>query len=473
MIPAPLPPPSDAERRKRFRLHVSLATVVMLLFIYLSTGTLAPYALTLPDPFVVQHGYLVNIDHFHYVRAFRMIDRQPYENYFHSDVLRSTLLPLLAYLPMKMLGFLVGGVLTVAALHVAAFVVFLRAARTRLGDTAAYAGAWLLATYPGIYFWAGLPYRNAAIVPCCLLLTVLLWRLESTARLRTALLAALGMGVLFLGYDLIVLFAPAAMIVLAVRRKWLWLPGAAVALVLPTVINTWLLSAVYHVPLKNGNTAIYGQILGAYTHVPDWSAYGQLLAQVPRQFAVTFFNSNFIALPLLFLVVMLINFTTVRYKPKSAEWAVLLTALGLFCFAHFAPPYKYKWVLRGDMYVRVYQPIFAALLVMILSVFQKLDDPAASGRSQKAGYLAAYSYMAACIFGAVIVLGPVSHSILSAKVYHAFYPYQSGPGAMIRNLERYGTRPLGFANDAFPPTKEKKVRPTTSSSTAAASQEID
>jgi hypothetical protein len=44
---------------------------------------------------------------------------------------------------------------------------------------------------------------------------------------------ALLLGVLFLGYDLMPLFAPPAIVILLLRRKWIHAAVAAVAIVIP------------------------------------------------------------------------------------------------------------------------------------------------------------------------------------------------------------------------------------------------
>ena len=76
-------------------------------------------------------------------------------------------------------------------------------------------------------YWAGLPYSYAIIVPASLLCMALLWRVETLTTWRQALLAGLGLGVLFTGYDLLPFFGAAALLLLLWRR--LWLPCAVLA----------------------------------------------------------------------------------------------------------------------------------------------------------------------------------------------------------------------------------------------------
>src|SRR5207249_2148247 len=120
-----------------------------------------------------------------------------------------------AYPLMRALGFLWGGVLASVALHVVALIVFARALARRFGDAPSLVGTWLLALYPGITYWAALPYSYAAIVPCSLFCMMFLWRLESATSPRRIFWWCALLGALFLAYDLLPFFAPAALLVLA------------------------------------------------------------------------------------------------------------------------------------------------------------------------------------------------------------------------------------------------------------------
>ena len=71
-----------------------------------------------------------------------------------------------------------GRVITSAIIQVAAFVAFVLYIRRRVGVAGGYAAMALLATYPGTYYWAGLPYCHAMIVPASLAGMMILCELE-------------------------------------------------------------------------------------------------------------------------------------------------------------------------------------------------------------------------------------------------------------------------------------------------------
>src|SRR5262245_876327 len=113
---------------------------------------------------------------------------------------------------MKALGFGGGGLVANVLLAVGSLALFWRALRRRLGADPPPALLALLTVYPGWFYWAGLPYSYAVIVPASLLCMVLLWRVETLATGREALLTGLGLGVLFTGYDLLPFFGAAAVL---------------------------------------------------------------------------------------------------------------------------------------------------------------------------------------------------------------------------------------------------------------------
>src|SRR5260370_33587705 len=89
-----------------FRVHLVLSSAILVLAIWLSSGTMAPYASTWPSPIVSRPcGYLYNIDHPQFRATFDMLDGQPRQQWQFSVVLRRILVPLLAYPFMKLGGF--------------------------------------------------------------------------------------------------------------------------------------------------------------------------------------------------------------------------------------------------------------------------------------------------------------------------------------------------------------------------------
>src|SRR5262249_4120488 len=157
---------------QRFGRHFSRSllamTVVLLAACWLSSGTMAPYAATL-DPNIVRIQqpceYLTNIDHAQFQATFWMLQGKPRGSWEGSVVLRRILYPILAFPLMTALGFETGGFVTNLILTLAVVLAFVLFVRHSIGEQAAIVAMWLLATYPGIAYWVGLPYSYVWIVP--------------------------------------------------------------------------------------------------------------------------------------------------------------------------------------------------------------------------------------------------------------------------------------------------------------------
>jgi hypothetical protein len=404
---------------------------------------MTPYAITLPRPLIIKPcNYLVNTDQPHFESTYLMLQGRPPEDWKYSVVLRRTLYPLLAYPLMRMCGFLVGGVVTSAILQVIAFAGFALWAYRRIGPRAGWAAIVLLATYPGIYYWAGLPYSYAAIVPATLACTMIVCELESADSYRKIALLSLGLGVLFLAYDLFAYFAPTALLILLPRRKFLHAGVAAVLMILPSLINKAALLHAGWDP-RNENTRVYDIILNAYFHPPALGAWLRHVSDTPISFIQVFFTSNFITLPALFLLAVTINLATLgRTRMGPAVRWILLTALGLFLFINLAPPYK-GWQFRGVGLARIYQPVFAAMLVFILKVIQREWEFLRIGTSRSQAVMGCA--LAIAVINLTLVFGPLMKSRVAAWIDWKFYMHASRP-MMNDNLALFGRRPLGFCN---------------------------
>jgi hypothetical protein len=417
------------------------AGAVLALGVWLSSGTMAPYAATFVCPIVSQPcGYLQNPDQPLHEAAFRMLDGQPPERWRSSNVLRRLLFPLVAFPFMKLAGFEVGGFAASLLCQLAGLVTLALFLRRRHGDRAAVAGAWLLATYPGIAYWAALPYAYAAIVPASIGLYALLVRLDERPGLRSTAGHALAMGVLFVAYDLAAFFGVAGLLLLARRKRYRDLPVAAAGFAVGPLLAVAALAAIFGVGWGNTNTDIYGTVARAYLHPGSLSAWlGVLIRFVPALIA-NFFFSNFVMLPWLFLLLALLA----RRRPSAPEAAVLLAAGLLFAFNNLAPPYQGRWQMRGDYIPRLYQPVFVALLVYCARVLGDLRAFA----PQRARAIVAVAALA--VAGNLsIVAGPVGHIPWAGYVYHRFYEH-SGPDVLDRLLALHGRRPLGFCRRDTP-----------------------
>ena len=416
-------------------MHLAGAGALLALAIWLSSGTMAPYAATFFQPIVsTPCGYLYNVDHAHHRAVFEMLDGQPPERWRGSLVLRRLLFPLVAYPLMKAAGFEVGGFVASLLCHLAALIglgVFLR---RRYGEEAAVAGVWMFAVYPGITYWAALPYANAAIVPASVGLFALLVALDEELRVARVALLSAAMGVLFVAYDLAPFFGVAAILLLARRRRFAALPVAVAGMAAAPLATSVLLKLVFHVPWTNTNTALYGTVAEAWLHPPALGVWLRSLADFPFLTVRVFFTSNFLFLPAMVLCLAAIA----RARPTPAEGALAVAVALVFLFNNLAPPYEDRWQMRGDFIPRLYQPLFIALLVYAARVVGARQG-ATPGRARLVLAVAVLASAA----NASVAFGPIARIPWAGPVYHRFYMH-SGPDTMDHQLALAGRRPLGF-----------------------------
>jgi hypothetical protein len=437
---------------RRDLLHLAGACLLLTLGIWVNTGTLAPLGATLAKPFVWEPcNYLLNIDHFHYKASFLMLDGAPRKQWEFSVALRRILYFLLAYPFMKLLGFGAGGLVTNVLLSAGSLAAFWLALQRRFGGGLPPAVLVLLATYPGWFYWTGLPYSYAAIVPATLLCMVLLWRVESLTTWREALLAGLGLGVLFTAYDLLPFFGTAAILLLLWRRRWTACAVLAVAQVVPTVLVSLALERFYAIPFRNANTEAYFHILKSYLPPYDWQGWKALLALLPEVLLDTYLFSNLLFLPILFLIGLTASWWLPRdARPlRPAEASVLLAAVLLFLFNNVAPPYP-GWQLRGLWIARLYQPVVAPMAAVLAGLYANARLlPRPARRAAWAALLLTIAMNAWVVFAPVL-----GHAELSGFVYFRFYRHAPGP-VYAENLRKYGARPVGFSTS--PPISQESV----------------
>lgn len=411
---------------------------------WLASGTLAPYA-QLTTPVVTEPcHYLLNVDHEKNIAVTLLLEGAERSRWASSPVLRRVLYPLLAYPFTRIGGHLAGGLLFNIVMTVAAMLLFGRFVERRYGLRAAIAVTWLLATYPGITYWAGLPYAYAAIVPVSLLAAMLLYRIDSAERTIDVALAGLALGVLMLAYDLAPFFLPAAMLLLTRRRKWMWAMLVAMLAMLPSAIVALLLSRA-GVNLVNENTQGYLRVLMAYRHPgirnPGLGAWFAYLKQLPSVFAANYLFSNFVFLPLLAIVA----FIAARKKSIGrVEGAILLAMFAVFLFNNAAPPY-YGWQLRGDWIARLYQPVFVALLLCV-------------ARAVNAHRAMVVAIVITVIANATVAFGPILKNPIAFAIDHRFYRH-APPEMFAENLAFYGRRPLGVCATPEDAARQRVPRP--------------
>ena len=431
----------DVLLKNRFLLALLGGCIVVAAGVWLSSGTMAPYAATLEHPRIQKPcNYLLNTDHVHFEACFLMLDGAPREQWTFTIYQRRILYPLLAYPLMKIFGFITGGVMTSLILQLAAFVTFIVYVRRKVGDVAAYAAIVLVAFYPGIYYWAGLPYNHVIIAPASLMGIILIWEIESRDSIRRVALLALMLGMLFLGYDLLPLFAPPALIVLLVRRRFGRAAVAAVAMILPALLGLAMLAWKYGLLLENDNAGIYGNMLRAYFSPAGFSSWAQVASRAPAVLVRTYFFSNFWFLPALFLLTQIVNRCSLRLRMIGAERWLLLTTLLLFLFVNLAPPMPGRWQMRGSGMSRIYQPAFAAMILFVARWMQAAWDARRDARRWLAGTLALTT-----LANAAVIFGPALHITLADRVYGTFY-HHAETCALSKNLDTFGRRPLGFCD---------------------------
>lgn len=416
------------------RNHLAAAAAVLVAGIWLSSGTMAPYAATVVNPPSLEPcHYLINVDHRHHIAPFFLLGGLPPEYWDRSVVLRRILYPIVAYPFVLVADFMWGGLIANMAITVTAMVTFARHINRRFGSAAAIAVAWLLSTYPGITYWAGLPYGYAAIVPASIVCLIMLYRLDEAQRMREVFEAALLMGFAFLAYDLLPFFLPAAVLTLVVRRRWLWAAAAAVVSVLPSLALTGMYWAM-GVDLARANSSIYLTIVRSYLLPAMNAEWTSFLAKLPLVLVSNFFYSNFVFLPALFVAFLLIANRSRIEILRMPERALLVTALAIFLFNNAAPLYD-GWQMRGEWVARLYQPVFVAMLVIVARLI------AARPRA----VLPRGLVVATILANALVVVGPVTLTPLGPYLYHKFYAHSPGH-LFLENMHKFGRRPLGVCS---------------------------
>ncbi len=428
------------------RKHLAAAALVLVAGIWLSSGTMAPYAATVGNPPSLEPcHHLINVDHRHHLAPFFLLRGFPPEYWERSVVLRRILYPIVAYPFVLAAGFMWGGLIANAVINVAALVGFARYIGRRFGPAAAISIAWLLSTYPGITYWAGLPYGYAAIVPASIVCLIMLYRLDEAQRMREVLEAALLMGIAFLAYDLLPFFLPAAVLTLVLRRRWTWAGAAAVVSVLPSLALTGTYWAM-GVDLARANSSIYMTIVQSYLFPAMSAEWASFLARVPLVLASNFFYGNFVFLPALFAAFLLIARRSRLEIFRVPELALLVTALAIFLFNNAAPLYD-GWQMRGEWIARLYQPVFVVMLAVVARLI------AARPRA----ILPRGLVVATILANALVVAGPVTLTPLGPYLYHKFYAHSPGH-LFLENMRKFGRRPLGICN---PSHESHNVEPAT------------
>jgi hypothetical protein len=426
----------------RFRWHLLASSTLLLTGLYCSTGTLSPYANTSFPHVIPPCDYLYNGDHVHFKALFDFVDGQPKSTWNGALLIRRILFPVLCYPFMKLWGFEIGGTIGSIVLNLTGFVVFLFVLRRQVGERGAVLAGWLLAFYPGITYWGGLPYMYSFISPGCLLATAGLVALQREDRIRRVAFISTLMGIAYLGYDLIFFFLPASLLVLLVRRRR---PIAALGSLCCQMapLALWLLYLSYglHQHLENTNSGVVDSVVQSYLHPINIAQWLPLLHAAPDIGLANYFGANFLFLPALFLALLAINPVTSRVRFQTAELALLAVTLSLFLFNNLAPPIAGPWQMRGSWVARLYQPVFPAFIYFSARWFQALPPLRRTGRLGIGAIL-----LAATVGNCLVVFGPILDNpwTVSEEAFYRFYDHNPAHDTYEANLSRFGRRPLGF-----------------------------
>jgi hypothetical protein len=442
--------------------HLVIATLAMLGLAWMATGTLAPLSATdAPRLAPGGCGYTLGTDNGEWVRVFWMLDGRPVADWASSIYLRRLLYPLLAFPFYKTLGFLVGGLVFNALLYTAMLWAWGRWLLTAVGRRGAVAGVWLLASFPGLAYWGGLPYSTAAILPITVFGLILLDRLDRPDRPAGPVVACavgLGLGTVSQAYDLIAYLGPAALGLVAWRRRWRDLAPLVAGLVLPFAATAALLWGVFDAPgLSNSNTDLYAIILGAYrdglTGAIGLGAWAAAAADTPWLLGLNLLDGTNWVLPVATLALVALLGRTAGGRPAPAETALGLVILLVFLFNNLAPPYD-GWQMRGAAIARLYQPAAVVLIALAARCVAATvrGESAARRRRVLAGGLVAVAVGAQAV---IVADGFLGTGHIANWAWHRFYMDKT-PERYLEHRARYGVRPWGYCWKGHPAWPEAR-----------------
>lgn len=425
---------------------------LFVLQMWLCSGNLAPYAVTLNNPHLIndqgnylklegdtnleEQGcyYIANYDHKHYMANYRLVDGKPKEQWDWAYLSRRPLLYMIAFPFMKMFGFLGGGFVMAILLNIGMLAWFTRWVKKRWGATAAIVGLILLSSYPATMYWSGLPYPHILITACTLLLTILLYRVYETDNLKTIAWCSLAAGVSFLAYDTYIFFFPAFGLLLLLQKKWKAIPISVILMALPVGLWIWFLSDKL-APNSSGNTDIYSNIINAYLNATPEVLWANL-KNLPIVFAETFSGAAYFYLAIFFAALVVVGLITKSIKLELPFWALAIAMLTVFVFNNMAPYYE-GWQMRGGWISRIYQPEISLILLVVFSVVKQWEEKGKKVFTQV--LLAAVAVV--FILNARINVAPAFGDYSIVKHHYNFYLH-GYPETMEQNLEKHGRRPL-------------------------------
>ncbi len=453
-----------------FKIHFFVSLFVLIIVMYCSTGTLSPYANTVdfpPDYPLVEPKchYLFNGDYYQLAALYYLLKGKPKQSWEYTMHLRRILYNFIAYPFMRLFQHDLGGLIANFILTILAFISFAQFTLKTTGESGSIAGMWLLALFPGISYYVGQPFLYSLIVPSCLWMYMLLWKLDhctamppgrySTppiplqikkapdyASARFVFIICLCIGLFFLAYDFIVFILPATVFVLAARRRYAVIPLAIAAMLLFTALWWCIVHFNLGTSFSSQNTVFYTNVVQSYFAPLDLARWFDLLDKVPEILVSNFLFSCFFFLPMLFLFSLLLGYYKRRVRLKVFETCLLISIALVFLFNNCAPPYDKPWQMRGDWIARLYEPMFVVMLFYCVRVFQ---DRFSAKKGLIGKLLMTIALFIAIAGNGTVAFGPILNDPtgISSTIYWRFYKH-APKETMEKNLAIYGRRPWGF-----------------------------
>ncbi len=402
-----------------------------------NSGNLSVYAATLTNPHQM-HGYITNYDDIHYEMNYKMLrGTYPKDEWRYGYTLRRVGMFIAGYPFFLVAGFYYGGEITSFFLVLLCYFLLIRFVNRTYGAPAAYAAMLLAGTYTGIMYWIGSPFAQNTIFPISVLMYILMVKLDKSLTLKQSLMIWAGMGLLFTGYDLFIMFMPALFFYYLFQKNLKWAFLSAVVLFLPQILVEMVLQSA-GVHMHNENKDLYALIIRSYFtgfSFPDLWLHITLL---PEILWFNLLDAGFYCLPVLFFISFIVGRFVYGFALNTVERSILLGIACLWLFLNLAPTYAGHWQLRGIDIARIYQPVFIVMMmypVRFMALFQATHP------------LRWRSSVAALIIYAGITLwlnmGGWYRNTYTQTMYYRFYRH-SDPDAYFKNIELYGKHPLGL-----------------------------
>jgi hypothetical protein len=229
---------------------------------------------------------------------------------------------------------------------------------------------------------------------------------------------------------------------LVFRKKYVQVPVLVSGMLLLTTLWWCMVHFGLNVSSSNENSSLYSIILKSYFQPIDCSRWLELLKNLPENLFYNYFFSSFFFLPILFIAGCIITACTRRKLLTLPETCLLAAVAIVFLFNNCAPPYDYKWQMRGTWIARLYQPMFVALLFSCARLFQAI---AIEKRTRGLKIVMIVLLFVTVSGNGLVALGPALNDPagISSWVYWNFYKH-SPRQTMNINLAKYGRRPWGF-----------------------------